>query len=232
LAIIFIGTNKYFQYFKDYYESFEKFFLPETTKHFFVFTNVTSENLNLKNNISTIFTEHEKWPLPSLNRYKYIFSIAENLKNYDYILYVDADMKVADVITEDEFFNDINKKSLFAVQHPGFYNSKGTFETNPKSLACVNHDDDLSIYWQGCLWGGTTTEVLKMCKILSERAEIDLKNGIIAVWYDESHLNKYFVENKNLIGTLYPGYAYPENSGMSFIPKIIHLSKDNVSLHT
>ena len=46
---------------------------------------------------------------------------------------------------------------------------------------------------------------------------------------DESHMNKYFIENKDLVHTLGPEYAYPEVFAgyCDFEPKIVHLAKDN-----
>ena len=61
-------------------------------------------------------------------------------------------------ITEEEFFSD---KPFFGVHHPchalgmpPHTEYPGAFETNPKSRAHVTPDDDTTMYWQGCLWGG------------------------------------------------------------------------------
>jgi hypothetical protein len=46
-------------------------------------------------------------------------------------------------------------------------------------------------------------------------------------------MNKYFIENKNLVHTLGPEYAYPEVFAgyCDFEPKIVHLAKDNSKYH-
>ena len=48
-----------------------------------------------------------------------------------------------------------------------------------------------------------------MCKQINQGVEEDFRNKLIAVWLDESHLNKFFVKNKHLIYTHDSNYGYP-----------------------
>jgi len=85
------------------------------------------------------------------------------------------------------------------------------------------------VYYQGCLWGGKVPEVIEMIDCLQDNVNKDLENDVIAIWHDESHINKYFSEHQDIVHTLGPEYAYPEvvSSYCNFEPKIIHLAKDN-----
>ena len=85
------------------------------------------------------------------------------------------------------------------------------------------------MYYQGCLWGGKVPEVLEMIDELDSRVEEDLSNDVIAVWHDESQLNKFYSEVKEDVHLLGPEYAYPEvfKDHCNFPPKIVHLAKDN-----
>jgi hypothetical protein len=72
-----------------------------------------------------------------------------------------------------------------------------------------------------------------MIEDLDSRINQDLENNVIAVWHDESHLNKFFIEHKNRVHTLGPEYAYPEvfKNYCTFEPKIVHLAKENSKYH-
>ena len=48
-----------------------------------------------------------------------------------------------------------------------------------------------------------------MCKEIENSIRKDFQNGIIAIWHDESHLNKYMLDKNPLI--IPPQYAIPEN---------------------
>jgi len=101
---------------------------------------------------------------------------------------------------------------------------------NEKSLAYVSYDDQIDdVYVQGCVWGGKVPKVLDMIDELSSRINIDLQNGIIAVVRDESHLNKYRIENINNFNIISPSYAKPGDYSpdqFSFESKIIHSPSD------
>ena len=227
VGIIFIGTGSYFRFFPHYYESCRKNFLPDTEKKFVVFTDKTDDPyLKGKPDIETVFVSAEKWPFPTLKRFAYILSGKNHFSDCSHIIYIDADMYMHSEVLEKEFFN--HNKPLFGVEHPGFMNETGTFERNPLSLAFVSPREKFHIYRQGCFWGGKKNAVLAMAEKLSENTEKDLSKNIIAIYWDESHLNRYFIDNEESVHTLEPSYAYPEHTRYVSLPypkKIIHIRK-------
>ena len=231
VAIIFIGTNKYLDFLPTYYEGIEKHFLPNSEKTIFAFTD--GELDDTPDNIKVYHQEHLEWPYITLKRFEIINKARTDLDSMDWLVFLDADTRVVDTVTEEEFFSD---KPYFGVHHPchalkmqPHTEYPGAFETNTNSRAGVTEEDDTSMYYQGCLWGGRVPEVLDMIEELDSRVEEDLSNDVIAVWHDESQLNKFYSEVKEDVHLLGPEYAYPEvfQDYCNFEPKIVHLAKDN-----
>ena len=225
-AIIFIGTNKYLNFFPKYYESCEEFLFPDLRKQYFVFTDGELEG-ELPENITYVQIPHKDWPAITLERFHTILQAEELLKEHDWLLFLDADMRVDSVVFSEEVLDD--DKDFVAVHHPCHYNTgTGTFERRPESEACVTGEP--LQYYQGCLWGGKMEAVIPMMKLLRDRVDKDYSNDIIAVWHDESHLNKFFIENQDRVFAIPPDYAYPEcYPKYPYQRKIVHLAKDNSS---
>jgi hypothetical protein len=72
-------------------------------------------------------------------------------------------------------------------------------------------------------------EVIGMMEELDRRTKDDETRDTIAVWHDESQMNKFFIENKSDVHTLGPQFAFPEvfSSACKFKPIIVHRAKDN-----
>jgi len=235
VAVVFIGTDKYLKFLPSWYESCEEKLMPGVDKKYFVFTD--GEVSGAPENISVYRQEHMQWPFITLLRFSTILKAQDELKNYDWVLFLDADMVVVDSIAPEELFST---KPYIGVHHPCHFlkmpphnEFPGAFETEEKSEAGVESTDDLSVYFQGCLWGGRVPEVIEMMKELDTRTQTDLKNDIIAKWHDESQMNKFFSERRSDVNVLHPAYAFPEDftDYCKFEPKIVHVSKDNSKYH-
>jgi hypothetical protein len=127
---------------------------------------------------------------------------------------------------EEEIFPDNFSSGLTGVIHPGYFNKHPfwfPYERNPKSKAMINHDHKRYRYFMGVLFGGKTSSFLDLCEECAECIREDLKNEIIAVYHDESHLNHYFIDKEIL--ELDPGYGYPEGWHIPFTPKIMNVNK-------
>ena len=227
VAIIFIGTNKYLNFFPKYYETCEELLFPGVKKQYYVFTDGGIVGDEIPDHITAIKIPHKEWPSITLERFHTILLAEELIQEHDWLLFLDADMRVDAIVNSEEVLND--EKDFIAVHHPCHYNTgTGDFERRPESEACITGNP--LQYYQGCLWGGKMEAVIPMMKLLKERVDKDYSNDIIAVWHDESHLNRFFIENQDRVHALPPDYAYPECFPQyPYQRKIVHLAKDNSS---
>ena len=64
-----------------------------------------------------------------------------------------------------------------------------------------------------------------MCLMLAARINADLEKTIIAKFHDESHLNRFRLDNKEQFNILHPKFAFPGNippDQFSHEPAFIH----------
>ena len=110
-----------------------------------------------------------------------------------------------------------------------------SYDRNPKSLAYVAPGDEGENYYAGGFNGGSTKEFLKMAEVISDRVTKDLENGVVALWHDESHMNRYLIDNPPTL-SLTPSYCFAEeqmdNANYPYEPKIIALKKNHNELRS
>ena len=70
VAITFIGTNKYLDFLPKYYENVEKYFLPNTEKTIFAFTD--GELNDTPDNLKVYHQEHLERQFITLKRFEII----------------------------------------------------------------------------------------------------------------------------------------------------------------
>lgn len=220
IGLLVIATNKYIQFVNPLWESVKKHFMKNHEVTMFVFTN--RQDFIPQQGQVVIPQEHMSWPGPTLMRYSIFNKSSELLKDMDYLYYCDADMLFVDEVG-DEILGD-----LVGTLHPGFYNktrNEFTYDTNPNCLAYVApHEGDY--YFAGGFNGGKTSKFLEMCLSLAINIDKDLQNGIVAVWHDESHMNRYFINNEPEV-FLSPSYCFPESWSLPFERKLLALDKNH-----
>ncbi len=70
-----------------------------------------------------------------------------------------------------------------------------------------------------------------MSNFLANNIDIDYSRGIIAVWHDESHMNRYFIDNSPTV-ILSPSYCYPENVNLSYTKRLLALDKNHQEIRS
>ncbi len=228
ICILTIATNKYIQFVERLLDNIEENFLNGHEIECLLFTD---HEVEASDNVRVCQIDHEPWPMPTLKRYNYFIKEKEFISQFDYCYYFDVDMGLVDKVG-DEVLGD-----LVATRHPSqsFYGpDNASYERNPKSLAYIPIGEGKT-YYAGGFNGGRTEHFLKMSQIISDRVTKDLENNIIALWHDESHLNRYLIDNPPTL-ELDPSYCYPEAALKSpnswvvsqyYQPKILALDKNH-----
>lgn len=191
IAILYICTGRYNQFFKDFYKSSEKYFLTNTEKEYFVWTD--DENLAKGcDNVKIIEKQCAGFPADSLFRFEMFLQVETELKKFDYIFFFNANalfiQSVGTEILPDESGLSMGiwpgKREH---QHPMFH----PYERNRKSLAYIAPYGENYTYYMGGLNGGTSDTYLQMIRTLCHNIREDYEKGIIAKFHDESHINAY-----------------------------------------
>tara|TARA_B100001939_G_scaffold52364_1_gene41577 strand:+ start:1589 stop:2305 length:717 start_codon:yes stop_codon:yes gene_type:complete len=223
ICIVTIATNEYIQFVERLLTDVENHFLPGNDFHCLLCTDHEMDEIS--DNVKVSHIGHKPWPEPAMKKYNYINAEYEFLKDFDYIYLFDADVGIVDDVGEEVL------EDLVGVLHPyKFFEDKSIYPYEKRQgstayIADENHDK----YYAAAFVGGKSETFLKMAKTIAERVTEDEKNGIIAKWHDESHLNKYF--NENPPTALSPSYMFPEeligHSQYPFQPKIVALKKES-----
>lgn len=224
VGLLVVATGRYVEFVEPLWASARAFFLadPPHNVTLFVFTN----RWRVPRGTVRLRWPHEPWPKPTLKRYHAFLRHERRLRRMDYLFYCDADMRfVAPVAAE--VLGD-----LVATQHPLFHDApraRFSYERRPESTACVKGDEGVR-YFAGGFFGGRTERVLAMARTIRHNVEEDFRRGIVALWHDESHMNRYFVDHPPSV-VLTPAYCFPEGrASLPFEPRLVALEKDKARL--
>ena len=224
ILIITIATNKYIKFVERLYRDIEDNFLKG---HFIQRLLFTDQEVLKQDNLKVSIIKHEPWPMPALKKYNFFIKEKDYISQFDYCYLIDADMGIVSQVG-DEVLSD-----LVATMHPYqsfFPKEKRTYDRNPKSLAYVPKGEEGDSYYAGAFNGGSTKRFLEMANVIADRVTKDLENDVIALWHDESHLNRYLIDFPPTV-RLTPTYCYPEehfyNFNYPYYPKIIALKKNH-----
>jgi hypothetical protein len=195
-ALVIIATGSlYRQHAREFIASAKQFFVPHDVV---LFTDGPSEfDAPVK-----FRRESLGYPRATLTRYHAIWEAREVLSKYDHIFYSDADMKFVAPVTADEIFSN----GITATEHPGYVGLKGSPEKNPSSAAYLR---DIRTYFCGGFNGGTSKAFLEMTDVIRQAVDADDAKNILAIWHDESHLNRYLYDHPPA-KVLTPAFCYPE----------------------
>lgn len=219
IAIVTVAIDAYRKFIPDFINSIKQYVFIGEQVDIMVISDALVENYN------TLVVDTLPPVLYLLLKYTYINKF--DVEPYDYVYYLDSDCRVIADIGPDILPD--NELHLVGVQHPWQKSDSTSFESNPLSTACIRDNRNMP-YFQSCFFGGKREAFRQMTLELERNTHIDLKNRIVAKWYDESHLNRYFFDHPPK--ALHMGYAYPDPSVWNQVfdapAKILHLNHGSI----
>ena len=231
IAILYICTGKYSIFWPTFYSSAEKCLFEGHEKIYFVFTDSERMRRSHPRNVMVIPQKRLGWPYDTLMRFEMFDTLRPSLLGFHYVFFFNSNMRFVKPIGQ-EIFPGPDKEGLVGVLHPGYYSTKNSenlpYERNPLSTAYIPFGSG-SRYYMGGFNGGSAEAYTNMVAELCAMVREDLKKGIIAVWHDESHFNKYVLRRS--VMTLDSSYGYPEGWKIPFEPRVFILDKNRFGGH-
>ncbi len=219
VGLLVVATGKYINFVPPLVESARKHFCPDHTITYFVFTD---GSLPAADDIVCLPHTRLGWPYDTMMRCAAYYQYRDMFDDMDYLFALDADMLFVDTVG-DEILGE-----RVATIHPGFVGKRGTYETRSESNAHVAPDEG-KYYFAGGFHGGNSKEFLKLVHTMLTNINEDLENGVVAVWHDESHLNRYFIDNPPTV-ILNPSYCYPESWKLPYHKRLLALDKNHAEM--
>lgn len=206
IGFIVFAQNNYITFFEQYYKSFKRNFLPSIDKKFIVIVN-ESDSENIEKYISSFTNDDclivplDKWTnnLSYFIKKSYTVSILcddSYIKDFDYLLISNINFNCSKRIEHLEQVYD-DTKLLTLTQSNFLDNSKFDYETNTESVCYINPKHGKH-YVRGGFVFGKTNNVKTLYSNIYNLLDMDLKNGILPKWDDESALNRLVLGNESL----------------------------------
>jgi hypothetical protein len=230
VAIISINIGDYSVFWRDFYVSSKQNFMVDCDKEYFVFSDST-EIEYFRDDVHLIHVEDMGWPFNTMKRWHLFNQLKKYDSKFDFFFFINANAVFQDVLTSEIIKNN---KRIITVEHPGTHGKKIEkipWERRPESGACVPHELGKT-YVQGAFLGARTDAFFEMSEELAKQTDIDIKKGIIAIYHDESFLNKYIIgrDDVQILGWQYLKYecmVYPYKPVILLREKRKYLKNNN-----
>ena len=225
-----VAIAKYTKFLQPFITSADKYFMRDHNVTYFVISDKLDEVAKVKTNrhIVSIMEKNLGWPKNALAKYQFISEHRHVYHDMNFMFQIDVDMLFV------SSFNSEALGSRVGTLHPGFYWKQRLsfpYDRNPKSTAYINRYEG-EYYFASGVFGGCVSEVITMADILFKNILTDLnKYNYIALWHDESHLNRYFIDHPPT-KLLSPEYCTPEDSITSTKRRLLALNKNHKAIRS
>lgn len=199
IGIFYLATGEYIRYWADFYKSAQTYFCPNIIKKYFVFTDDIATFSTTDENINVTKIEDRGWILNVLRKYELIISINKfEMKECEYFFVLNANYIFLSEMNIEDLFDNTNmiNNDLTVLSYRHYQKSNNLYypyDRNENSSAYIPFGQG-DYYYQAGFYGGKINTLLEMANWCKKAIDLDLDKRIIALWHDESYLNKYLLD--------------------------------------
>lgn len=229
IAILYICTGLYNQFFEGFYNSVEKNLLKGKAS---IDYYVWSDDDSLAQGRERVHLTHKEcdgFPADSLFRFRMFLQVKEELLKYDYVYFFNANAEFRQSVDEEILPDESGLVAAIWPQNHAFLNHSFfyPYERDKRSTAYVPPFDGPYHYYMGGVNGGRSREYIAMAEELNRNIEADYSKGIVARVHDESHLNHYLHHRRCKV--LPSELAWIEEWPTSTEPKMVFRDKKRLN---
>lgn len=199
IAIITVAIGKYDRFWPGWYEAVQEYFLPQCTRHYYVFTDADPKDMfYLDCDYTTVIHEENLgWPAPTRDRFAMMLKLRKDLeRNYDFVYFLQVTGRLTTKLLEEEAIPDAEHDWLWVTRNVDLPELL-TYDPNKHSAAYIPKEIG-KIYAQGGALGGRVKEFLQLCEACEMGLRHNRENGEWEFLNDESHLNHYILTKNPL----------------------------------
>jgi hypothetical protein len=227
VGVLTVCTGRYCEHLERHLRLLLSNFLAGHGKTCYIFTDqvararATVAELARTHDFAAVVTAIEGRGFPGDTLYRYHYMLLQEqhiLAHTDVVYYMDVDLVPEANIRAFEVVPSADRP-LVAVRHM-LQDGRGTPEARPQSRAYLADAAWRLCYFAGGFLGGRSPDFMRMARTIAEAVDDDDSREVVAIWHDESHLNKYLAVHHARVRVLPPSYLYPQGWDIPYRSRI------------
>lgn len=202
VAVCYIATGPYINFFDKYRRTARSLFLHDCDRHFFVWSDTRVSGTP---DTTYVYKKWERWPEATKYRYRTMLTMEDELKDFDYVTFTNANTwftkpsRLSDFFDDDKPFTGSGHWSTYRQpeEKVNEYLRDAYWSNLPDSHAYVPLERYYDVHggWLlgGCQ-GGRSGAWLDMCREVTEWMLEDEAMNLRPRWNDEPYYNRYTMD--------------------------------------